>query len=156
VRYFLDTEFNGFGGELISLALVPEHPHFAPLYLALPLPAPETIRPWVAENVVPIIATDFARPDRVDRQNIGQRIAWYLRDDRQPIIVADWPDDIRYFCQAIITGPGMMAPIPSLGFHLVRIDSYPSVIPGAVQHNALWDARALRAAALRMTAADFA
>src|SRR3546814_17164199 len=25
MRYFLDTEFNGFGGELIRLALVPEH-----------------------------------------------------------------------------------------------------------------------------------
>ena len=25
MRYFLDTEFNGFGGDLLSLALVPEH-----------------------------------------------------------------------------------------------------------------------------------
>ena len=25
MRYFLDCEYNGFGGELISLALVPEH-----------------------------------------------------------------------------------------------------------------------------------
>ena len=24
MRYFLDTEFNGFGGQLLSLALVPE------------------------------------------------------------------------------------------------------------------------------------
>ena len=25
VRYFLDTEYNGWGGALISLALVPDH-----------------------------------------------------------------------------------------------------------------------------------
>ena len=26
MRYFLDAEFNGFGGDLISIALVPEEP----------------------------------------------------------------------------------------------------------------------------------
>ena len=37
MRYFLDTEFNGFGGTLISVALVPEHGD-DDFYASLPLP----------------------------------------------------------------------------------------------------------------------
>jgi hypothetical protein len=70
----------------------------------------------------------------------------FLSGDDRPIIVTDWPDDIKYFCQAIITGPGMMINIPRLSFEMVRVDAYPSVLEkyGAVQHNAYWDAMALR------------
>ena len=39
MRYFLDTEFNGLGGELMSLALVPEHGD-QEFYIVLPLPSP--------------------------------------------------------------------------------------------------------------------
>lgn len=34
--------------------------------------------------------------------------------------------------------------IPALTFEIFRVDSYPTELPEAVQHNALWDARALR------------
>lgn len=51
INYYLDCEFNGFNGELISLALVSkERPSF---YKVLPLP--EVIDPWVKENVIPIL-----------------------------------------------------------------------------------------------------
>jgi len=36
MRYFLDTEFNGFGGQLISLALVPEHLEAAQFSFPIP------------------------------------------------------------------------------------------------------------------------
>jgi len=32
MRYFIDAEFNGFGGQLISLALVPEDEEAVPFY----------------------------------------------------------------------------------------------------------------------------
>ena len=51
MRYFLDVEFNGFGGPLISLALVPEDPDAAPFYEALPCPKPDV---WVAAHVLPV------------------------------------------------------------------------------------------------------
>ena len=70
------------------------------------------------------------------------------------VIIADWPDDIRYFCQAIITAPGQMVNIPRLTFELARVDAYPSQLAGAVQHNALWDARALRALFIKPKGAD--
>ena len=51
MKYFLDTEFNEFGGELISLALVREDGES--IYLVYP-DLPE-YGAWVKEHVVPII-----------------------------------------------------------------------------------------------------
>jgi len=138
-RYFLDTEFNEFGGSLISLALVGADGR--ELYVSTPCKKPSA---WVKKNVIPIIKCAGADPIEIDPDQFGHAIAKFLFDDKVPTIIADWPDDIRYFCQAIITGPGEMVAIPRLQFQMLRIDAYPTDLPGAVQHNALWDARALR------------
>lgn len=142
MRYFLDTEFNEFGGDLISLALVSEDGE-RELYVATDCPKPGE---WVKENVIPILSAHDAHPYPVKSDQFGHAIRWFLKDDKLPTIIADWPDDIRYFCQALITGPGQMVAIARLQFQMIRIDSYPTELPGAVQHNALWDARALRRA----------
>jgi len=140
VKYFLDTEFNGFGGELISLALVSEYG--GELYLATHCENPIE---WVAKNVIPIIRCHGADPFDIVPDFFGRAIAMFLDDDIEPVIVADWPDDIRYFCQALIVGPGQMVNIPGpIRFEVHRVESYPNTF-GAIQHNALWDARALRA-----------
>lgn len=140
--YFLDTEFNEFGGDLISLALVCENGD--ELYLATYCERPG---PWVAENVIPIIFTEHAMPDYIGPvDDFGRRVAGFLQRDKFPSIIADWPDDISYFCKAMITGPGQMVAIPRMQFNLLRIDAYPTELQGAVQHNALWDARALKEA----------
>ena len=47
MRYFLDTEFNGFGGTLISLALVSELG--TSIYLIYPLTG--MIDPWARDHV---------------------------------------------------------------------------------------------------------
>ncbi len=140
MRYFLDTEFNEFGGQLISLALVPDDGQ--ELYISTPCANPG---PWVLENVIPIVRCAGADPMEIEIDMIGHVIAGYLRSDANPIIIADWPDDISYFCRAIVVGPGKMANIAKLQFELIRVDAYPTQLAGAVQHNALWDARALRA-----------
>ena len=51
MRYFLDTEFNGFGGALLSLALVPEDGQ--EFYVTLECDDP--VFPWVERNVVPYL-----------------------------------------------------------------------------------------------------
>lgn len=140
MRYFLDTEFNEFGGELISLALVSEVGR--EMYLATKCKNPGD---WVKENVLPIIKCEGAEPYMCEPDLFGRLTAWYLHMDDDPVIVADWPDDIKYLCQALITGPGEMVDIPRIRFELARVDAYPSRLAGAIQHNALWDARALRA-----------
>lgn len=147
MHYFLDTEFNEFGGDLISLALVSEDGE-RELYVATACDAPGA---WVAENVIPIIDAPGAKPTMIAANFFGYMIRNFLADERaMPQIVADWPDDIRYFCQALITGPGEMVNIPALSFHLRRVDAYPTALEGAVQHNALWDARALRQCLMRV------
>lgn len=145
MRYFLDTEFNGFGGELLTLAMVREDGNS--LYLGVPpndLSA--DIDPWVLKNVLPV-ATRIPRHVKfviADPDEFPGLIAEFLRGDPRPYIVTDWPDDVSYFCRALITGPGLMCSVPSLRFEIVRVDAYPTELKGAVQHNAWWDAMALR------------
>lgn len=145
MRYYLDTEFNGFGGALLSLALVSEEGHV--LSLVYDRPA-ESIEPWVAKNVIPFLFKGVPGfpTKQVDHQLGAMLIAEFF-DGHEGVdevtIVTDWPDDIRYFCQAIITGPGQMVTLPRLKFEMHRVDAYPTAIPGAIQHNAVWDAFAL-------------
>ncbi len=143
MRYFLDTEFNGLGGELISLALVPEHGDDE-LYLVLPLP--DVLHPWVEQHVVPFLGAipkDFPGGG-TSRESMPHEIARYLAHDPVPEIVADWPDDIAYFCQALITAPGDMADVVGLRFELLRNPGFSVARNSKVPHNALHDARALR------------
>jgi hypothetical protein len=142
MNYFLDTEFNSFGGELISLALVREDGES--LYNIYNISEP--LDPWVKENVIPILLTDKSDSrnfcqTKLEGANVVQK---FLKGDDAPYIITDWPDDVKYFCQAVVTGPGVMASIPRLIFDVVRVDAYPTKLEGAIQHNAWWDAMALR------------
>ena len=53
LRYFLDTEYNGWGGALLSLALVPDDGE--ELYLTLDWDG--ALEPWVERNVIPYLDT---------------------------------------------------------------------------------------------------
>lgn len=147
MRYYLDTEFNSFGGELISLGLVREDG--AQLYVVYELP--KKINPWVKTNVIPYLYTlpatqtnDDIFVGPVDAQTGANFLTQFLKGDETPVIITDWPDDIKYFCGAIIIGPGTMVNLPYLIFNMMRVESYPTTLVGAVQHNALWDALALK------------
>ena len=141
LRYYLDTEFNGFGGQLLSLALISSFGDS--LYLVNS--DPEPLVPWVAENVWTIISDCPVDPVEAPLAEWPYHIAAFMRSvGTDAVIVTDWPDDIRYFCQSVITAPGEMIGIPSLRFSMMRINAYPTRLKGAVQHNAWWDAMALR------------
>ncbi len=148
MRYYLDTEFNGFGGELISLALVPEYGD-QEYYAVLPLP--EVLHPWVARNVVPYLnaVPPGLNNGPTSRLEAATEIAHYLSGDDAPVIVADWPDDIAYFCALLVTGEGDMAPVGSLRFEFVSSPGFSTAAISEVPHNALHDARALREFMLR-------
>lgn len=156
MKYFLDCEFNGYRGALMSLALVRDDG--AELYLVNHMFStgryPDFIDPWVKDNVIPILECPGVRPHAHRIGAWGGLISTFMQGDPLPTIIADWPDDIRYFCECLITGPGEMVDIPAhrdaepynraIQFVVERVDAYPTDLPGAVQHNALWDARALR------------
>ncbi len=135
MRFFLDTEFNGFGGKLMSLALVPENDSVPEFYKELEIK--DQLEPWVRDNVVPHMFLPASTRQEF-QQALGNYL-WECRDDI--IIIADWPDDIRYFCESLITGPGMMLKfVNNLKFELDFGIEYESLVP----HNALHDARAIR------------
>lgn len=143
--YSLDCEFNGFGGELISLALSGEA---GELYLCRPYAELEALdlHPWVEENVLPLLDVNGARPTVLPQEDFGRAIQAFLKDDPEPCVVADWPEDLTHLMQCLILSPGQMVRIPDLTLKLIQVSAWPSDLEGAIQHNALWDARALRRA----------
>ncbi|MEX1251188.1 MAG: hypothetical protein WEA77_08355 [Hyphomonas sp.] len=145
--YFLDCEFNGFGGDLISLALSGEA---GELYLARTEEELNALdaHEWVAEHVLPFLSLSDARPDVLPLAKFGRAIQGFLATDAEPVIVADWPEDLMHLMQCLIIAPGQMVQIPDLSLRLMHASAYPTEISDAVQHNALWDARALRQAVL--------
>jgi hypothetical protein len=143
VRYFLDTEYNGFGGALLSLALVPEDGG-EEFYVTLECDA--TLDPWVERHVVPfldMVPEGLVSP-RLSRQDAAQALAAWLAHDEAPDIVADWPEDLAQLSMLLVTGPGLMVSMPPLSLHFVPLHGYSTAANSVVPHNALHDARALR------------
>ena len=142
MRYFLDTEYNGSGGALLSLALVPDDGE--ELYLTLDWDG--ELEPWVERHVLPYLDTvpDSLVTPRLSRSDAARAVAHYLAGDRDPVIVADWPEDVALFNALLVTGPGTMAEVPPLTFRLVPLAGFSTAANSKVPHNALHDARALR------------
>ena len=139
MKLFLDTEFNGFHGKLMSMALVPEYENVRKFYCELEMK--DQLHPWVKENVVPNM---ILVPTSMHQFQLN--LTRFLNEFEECTIVADWPDDIRYFCESLITGPGERLPIKTkIKFELDFSIEYESKIP----HNALHDAVGIREAYLR-------
>ena len=136
MRYFLDVEFNGFGGELISLALVPEREEVSPFYEAVHCAQPT---PWVAEHVLPVLSTE-----PVDRAVMARRFEEYLGDDPDPVLIADWPEDIAHAAMLMVIAPGRRIALDRIRFDLLDPIGFDSAALSAVPHNAYHDALALR------------
>ena len=142
MRYFLDTEYNGVRGALLSLALVPDNGD--ELYLTFETPDP--LVEWVERHVVPYfdsVPEQLSCP-RLSRKDGAHALERYLRHDEEPLIVADWPEDIAQFCNLMITGPGDMVEVRHVTFRLVPLSNFSTAANSEVPHNALHDARALR------------
>ena len=142
MRYFLDTEYNGWGGALLSLALVPEDGE--ELYLTLDWAG--VLESWVERHVVPYLDTvpDALVSPRLSRGDAARAVSHYLAGDPEPVIVADWPEDIAQFNMLLLTGPGVMVEVPPLTFRFVELSGFSTAANSKVPHNALHDARALR------------
>jgi len=142
MRYFLDTEFNGFGGELMSVGLAPEDGD-QDYYVAIPIEA--AYEPWVEKHVVPYL--ESVPPmlyNRLDRIAAAHDIAAYLAHDDDIMIVADWPEDIALFCRLLLVGETEIVDVQRIRFEFRRTPGFSTARNSAVPHNALHDARALR------------
>ena len=134
MNLYLDCEFNGFEGDLISIALVSDDGK--EFYEAIACSNPI---PWVAENVIPKIG----KTELVTRPLVTKRLSGFLSQFKKITIIADWPSDFKHFLDCLILGPGMMISIPKMEMHMVSIR-----VESENKHNALSDARALRCAYL--------
>lgn len=128
---YLDTEFNGFGGELISLALV-SSVNGEEFYGVLPLP--KKIHPWVKKNVIPYLEQ---APET--RGAFETRLIAYLRRHEHEDIIADWPEDFVHLLKCLCAPFGFRVDIDPT---LVLITTDGKVNP-VTPPNALSDARAL-------------
>lgn len=136
MRYYLDAEFNGFGGALISIALVPESEAAAPFYGALECRDPT---PWVAAHVMP----------KLDIEPISYAVlqgafADYLAADAEPVLVADWPEDIVHAARLLVTDDGRRLILSAVRFELAEVVNFSTAELSHVPHNAYHDAVALR------------
>ncbi len=142
MRYFLDTEYNGIGGALLRLALVPDDGD--ELYLTFQCPDP--LLEWVERHVAPYLDSvpEQLSCPRLTQADAAHALERYLRHDDEPLVVADWPEDVAQFCNLMITGPGDMIEVRHVTFRLVPMSNFSTAANSKVPHNALHDARALR------------
>ena len=135
MRYYIDTEFNGTGGQLLSIALVRQdgahfyevlHPH-------------ELIVPWVQEHVVPY----FDR-EPVARLQAVKKMQKFLRKDPGPhVFIADWPEDLVHFNTLLLRDHGRRNDPLQFACLLLHLPGFDTARASEVPHNALADARAL-------------
>lgn len=137
MRYYLDTEFNGFGGDLMSLALVPADDALPSFYRVVEWSG--VLDPWVRQHVLPLLC-EGPRP-RVD---VARELAAFLGCAPSPVIVADWPTDFEHVLSLLITGPGQMVGVPDFDMEYRRLAGFNTAAHSRVPHNALADAIALR------------
>ena len=145
--FYIDCEFDGHNGPLLSIAMV----RGDGLGLHVKTGDHSTVLDrWVRENVLPIMDSHHAENAwHVGFHEVGTVLRKFIGDCQRPTIVADSPVDIARFCRAISTGEDggwASTGFPRMAFEVRNVDCYPTALDGAVQHNAWWDAMALRAA----------
>lgn len=141
--FYIDCEFDGHGGPLLSIAMVRDDGR------SIHITTTERARdPWVIENVVPLLEKHSADvAEMLDISAVGDALKAFIGACEMPVIIADSPVDIGRFCAAVSTGPDggwASTGYPRMHFGVENVDCYPTKLRGAIQHNAYWDAMALR------------
>jgi len=132
MQLYLDTEFNGHGGELISMAMVSGNG--GGWYCARQIAEP--VDPWVAEHVIPKLGRNPLPPD-----DFRESFLHFVKQHENPEIICDWSADAEHFLR-LLAGPDYAS---SIDYPCsVTILKTPSGQPvSSDPHNALADAVAL-------------
>lgn len=129
MKIFIDCEWNDYRGDLISMGLVSENGH--EFYEVLGCDNPSL---WVEQNVIPKLGKSA-----ITFESLQERLGLFLSQFDTVDIIADWPEDVEWFCRCLITGPGSRIDTPPITMQIFRVDTVSSN-----PHNALADAHALR------------
>lgn len=136
---YIDTEFNGLGGGLLSMALVSETG--LEWYVTLgeeSLRPDEKLSPWVKENVIPVF---YLEPNT--KEYLIESCGDFLAAFADVEIVGDWPADFEHLSAVLAQyGANRDFAMP-FEYRMTFVKGSPD-IKSEVPHNALSDARALR------------
>lgn len=142
-KFYIDCEFDGHNGPLLSIGIVRDDGYGAHIRVER-----QAFDPWVLANVIPFMHSHRADlPMALPPNDVGGQLRAFIAGCEHPVIVADSPVDIGRFCQAVSTnaqGGWQSNGYPRMSFEVYNVDCYPTELEGAVQHNAWWDAMALR------------
>ena len=137
MKIWLDTEFNGWGGNLISMGMVAENGQT--FYEVLHCPNPTL---WVEKNVIP-----YLNKDHISYGEFQYKALDYLRQFDICEIYAAWPDDFVHLLKLLVLGDGIKSSTPPLSMHMVvPTPETIKIMQSHVTHNALDDAKALKLA----------
>jgi hypothetical protein len=126
---FLDTEFNGFHGHLLSMAICGNG--IEPFYEVIDAPV---THPWVSEHVAPFFGKEPI-PYRIFEEKLHE----YLMHLGHCEVIADWPEDLCHLYRCLCAEGGKM-----LNFNFTaKLITSGQLFPHT-PHNALSDAEALR------------
>lgn len=139
MRYYVDTEFNGNGGQLLSIALVRQDG----LQFYAELPVHELIVPWCKEHVMPLMVGES--PAYMDRATVTKKLRKYLEKDPGPLhtFIGDWPEDIRHLMDLLLREHGKRNPPERFRCVLLSLPGFNTADVSRVPHRALEDAVAL-------------
>jgi hypothetical protein len=133
---FLDTEFNGLRGKLISLALVSYDGRV--FYEVASTPREDEVDPFVAEHVLPKLEQ---RP--IGYFTMARKCVEWLKPFDGATVVADWPADFEHLCRLLTEVSAEQDFVMPLDLLTMKLVTSPPLKP-ANPHNALSDALALR------------
>ena len=143
MAFYVDFEFDGHGGNVLSAGIVSDVDDG----MHISVSDAKVTDLWVQRNVMPLMQSHAApRSHHVRTNEIGYLIREYI-GAHDPTFFADSPVDIWRLCQVLTTdadGAWASCDYSAMGFFVRNVDCYPTDLPGAVQHNAWWDAMALR------------
>lgn len=136
MRYFVDAEFNGFGGELISLAAVPELSGPAPFYQAIGCQRPAL---WVRTHIIPVL--QIAPRSRAE---VAHLFSTYLENDPKPLLVSDCPESLAHATLLLSDPRGQRLVRSRVQFELLPASDFSASAHSETPDNAYRDAIALR------------
>lgn len=131
MRLFIDCEFNGSMGALISMALISEdgQRHFYEV-----VDFAEPVEPWVKDNVMPIL-----EKPAISYAEFQRKLRMFLKQFPAVHFVADHPEDILRVCRTlIISGGKWMDDIQPMTFEVIdELSAKASKVPHCAWHDAI-------------------
>lgn len=139
MNFFLDAEFDVPTDSLISLGIISEDGN-REFYEVLE--HNQIQDEWVKANVVPIL-----NKEAVPLEEFQNRLAKFVKQFAGMHIIVNHPNDVLYFCKALMQEKGKWIMVQPLTF---AVDDELSGKGSKLLHNALEDAKATRLDWLRL------